>query len=79
MSFIVHTFSIGHVSLYCAYKPQSRLILLNINLLPIIRLELYTEIISESKIINNPTVNTERNSSSVQPIPHLKGCEILTK
>ena len=26
MTFIVHSFSIGHVSLYCAYEPQSRLI-----------------------------------------------------
>ena len=68
MRFIVHSFSIGHVSLYCAYEPQSRLILLNINLLPIIRLGLYTEIISESKIMNTPTVNTEMNSSFVQPI-----------
>ena len=72
MRFIVHTFSIGRVSLYCTYKPQSRLIFLNINLLPIIRLELYTDIISESKIMNNPTVNTKMNSSLVQPIPHLK-------
>ena len=49
MRFIAHVFSIGRVGLYCSYKPQSRLIFLNINLLPIIRLELYTEIISESK------------------------------
>ena len=59
MRLIAHIFSIGCVSLYCAYKPQSMLIFLNINLLPIITLELYTEIIRESKIMNNPTVNTE--------------------
>ena len=37
MRFIAHVFSIGRVGLYCSYKPQSRLIFLNINLL---RLEL---------------------------------------
>ena len=46
MRFVAHVFSIGCVGFYCSYKPQIRLIL---NLLPIIRLELCTEIISESK------------------------------
>ena len=30
MRFIAHVFSIGRVGLYCSYKPQSRLIFLNL-------------------------------------------------